>query len=329
MQMVGGGKLHEYGPLDERPHAPGAQSNWQESYVLMWWDFKHCVGGMHRLGHEPHYEGGQSVIWSTVYTPEHIFHRVSQHPLKAADRTDRCMSGDDGALTYCFDDRCVWTLKEPDLQATLRVDDFHPAFDGYLKDGAPQLQELSSNHIEVSSRVTGELSVKGKRYPIDGLAIRDKGWGPRDWNTVWAHRWGMGVLDRNNSFVALTAHMAGDRTVNFGWVVRGDKVIYADKVHTVAHMAGDGATNLGGKVLMVLSTGERFETRFEPLAPARLSNRQSTAVVDCACRVTWGDLVGFGCFETSNNLHAGTRQPTVLDGGIVANGWTRRTNAIE
>jgi hypothetical protein len=321
MEMVGGGTMHVYSQTDEGPHTPGPEANWQESVVLIWWDPKQSVGGYLRIGHEPNHDDGKAILWNAVFTPEHVFHRTSEMPLTAADKIEHGFGAGNGALRFHYDSQCVWTAHEPELDLTLHLEDFHPAIDGYRKDGVSQLGLVGAQHVEVACRVTGELTAKGKTYTIDGLGMRDHGWGARDWNSIWAHRWAVGVFDRDNSFCALAMHTARDTIVKFGWVVRGDKVIYAHKTDIVAYLACDAATNVGGKILMTLSTGEKFQVSFAPVAPAVMFNHENVACVDTLSRISWGDKDGVGVFETSSNLQAGSRHPQVLDGGIATDGW--------
>jgi hypothetical protein len=123
-------------------------------------------------------------------------------------------------------------------------------------------------------------------------------------------------------------HLSNDHVAKFGWVVRGDKVIYADKVEIVAYLATDSVSNVGGTLLMTLSTGEKFSLKFDPVAPAVLFNRHGICCVDTMCRITWGDKIGYGVFESSSNLQAGTRLPKVLDGGIATDGWHPKATAL-
>jgi hypothetical protein len=323
MDTVDGLKMHVYPPRDERPHESGAELNWQESFVLVWWDMAQSIGGFFRLGHEPNQDGGRAVIWSNVFTPEHVFHRACTRPIKPGDKTENGLSSDNGALSYHYDDQCVWILDEPELEVSLRLEDFHPAIDGYRKGGKTQALEVGAQHVEVACRVTGRMKVKGSTYDVDGLGMRDHGWGVRDRSGIRAHRWTVGVFDRDNSFCALTVHTARDAIIKLGWVVRGDKVIFADKVDVVARMECDGCTNRGGQLSMSLTTGERFDVSFDPIAPGVLSNHGDLACMDTLCRVIWSGKTGIGDFETQNNLQAGSRQPQVLDRGIVVDGWHR------
>ncbi len=36
-------------------------------------------------------------------------------------------------------------------------------------------------HFEQTGKVTGNISIAGQTYPVNGYGVRDKSWGPRDW----------------------------------------------------------------------------------------------------------------------------------------------------
>ena len=321
MEMVGGGKMLQYPATDECPHKIGAEPNWQESYVLVWWDSINAVGGHFRIGHEPNQNGGEANLWAQVHVPGKSYFRNSTLPIIDVDRFDNGLGAGNGALTFRYDGQCRWQLEDDDIKLSLALEDFHPAIDGYIKDGEAKMGQIQSHHVEVACRVTGEVTAKGKTYQIDGLGMRDHGWGPRDWSAIWAHRWLVGTFDRDNSFCAVSMHLSTDTIVRFGWVVREDKVIYADHTEIIAHILNDGATNAGGVLRMKLSTGESFEASFTPVAPASLFYHRGLSCVDTLSRVTWGTRVGVGVFETSGNLQAGLRRPELLDGGLAVNGW--------
>ena len=321
MEMIGGGKMHVYPPGDETPHQAGTQTYWQESVVLTFWDTQNAVGGYFRIGHEPNFNGGQVALWSNVLTPAGVFHRADDLPMAAGDQFAKGFGADRGALRYDYDGHITWTVKEPDVSAVLRVDDFHPAIDGYQRDGKSQLGDFAPQHVEVACRVTGTVTAKGKTYQADGLGMRDHGWGVRTWGDLLSHRWTVGTFDRDNSFCAVCFLAANDKLAKFGWVIRGDKVIFADKVDVVSYIECDGTSNRGGVTRMTLSTGEIFEAHFEAVSTSLMSWIHGIACMDTLCKVRWGDRHGVGQFESTANIQHGTRHPTCFDGGAGPNGW--------
>ena len=321
MEIVGGGTMHTYPPEDELPHQRGVHEDWQESFVLGWWDAKQSVGGWFRLGQAPNYAGGETAIWTNVFTPEAVFHRAAHLPLHPQDKTKNGFNSADGSLCYSYDGQIQWTVNEKDISASLRVEDFHAAIDGYKRGGKPTLGDYLAHHVDSACRVTGSLTVKGKFYEVNGLGIRDHGWGIRHWGTLLSHRWTAGVFDDSSSFCTLCFHTTDDKITKLGWVIRGDKVIYASELDVVTYTECDGITNRGGVTRITLETGEVVDVKLDPLAPSVMSYVHGMAAMDTVCRVSWGERIGMGMFESSSNLQQGSRQPKVLDRGLAADGW--------
>ncbi len=322
MDIVGGGRVFVYPDSDEIPHTPGAHENWQESFVIIWYDQKQHVGGLFRLGHEPNYKGGQSQVFINVFSPAGIYHRTASMPLRPQDRLKNGFTSSDGALRYEYNGKNIlWSLKEKGVDVNLVVDCFVPPIDAHKREGTGTAASYTGNHVDAGCGITGTITVKGTTYKIDALGIRDHGWGTRDWNSLLSHRWNWGTFDKNNSFVAQTFLTTANKLVRFGWVIRDGKVIMADKIEVLSLIGEDGATNFGGYTRMVLTTGEVLEARFEPYYPSMASWVHQTICYDTLCRVTWGDKVGVGVFESTCNIQGGTARPVVYDGSIGPDGW--------
>lgn len=320
MDIVGGGKVHVYDPINEGPHAPGPQDEWQESVVLVWWDLKQKIGGYYRIGHEINTKGGPMIaLWSNTVTPQGIHHKTAYLPLRDRDRSATGFGSGDDSLRFEYDGGCVWTLEDEDISAKLRVHDFHPSIDCYPKKGA--ISDFAPHHAEIAGRISGTLVAKGHRYEVDGLSFRDHGWGPRAWDTLLSHRWVSGVFGPEFSFCVLAWLASDDSMAKFGWIVRHDKVTYCKSIDILAYIETDGMCNRGGKLRLTLTTGEELEIDCEPLVPSLMSFHHGIACVDTLCRMKCGERIGIGDFETTHNSQQGKRRPKNLAGGILENGW--------
>ena len=316
MDLMDGGEVFVFPESDELPHQPGLQENWQESFVITWYDLKHSIGGLIRVGHEPNYKGGgRSQIMFNILSPEGVYRRTGYLPLEPRHRPKNgAITGDD-TLRYEFDGKIHWTYKDTDIEMKLDVAAFVPPVDIFRRAGNQSATEFLGAHVDAGCSVSGTLTVKGKTYNIkDAPAVRDHAWGPRSWAALLAHRWIVGTFDRENSFVAMSFLSSGSPLARFGWVIRGSKVILADKVDIMAKVGIDGGTNFGGTLKMTLVTGEIFEVKYDPFYPCLASFVSNTAFYDSLSRVTWGDKVGFGVFETSSNIQIGTLPPECYDG---------------
>jgi hypothetical protein len=322
MKIADGGSLHVFSPADEKPHAPGPEQNWQESYVLAWYDMKQHVGGTFRLGHEPNLNGGQTQFVIAVASPEGVFHRCASLPLRPQDRLENGFINGDDTLRYEFDGKKIhWVLKDADIEVKLEADLYVPPIDAHRRAGIGNAESILSAHVDAACGVTGTMTIKGNTYRVEALGVRDHAWGTRDLTMMRSHRWAIASFGKEHSFVAMTFLSAEGTLVKFGWVIRNETVIMAEKVSIESIIGEDGGTNFGGTARMTLTTGEVFEAKFEPCYPAIANVIHHSLYYDTMSRVTWGGNVGFGVFETSNNIQGGTLTPTVYAGSIGADGW--------
>jgi len=321
MEMVGGGRVLVYPASDELPHEPGPQEFWQESFVLIFMDLEQKVGGFFRLGHEPNWQGGRVQFMTNVFSPEGVYHRSQSVPRRPQDRLENGFNNGEDTLRYEVRDGVLhWFVNDTDVEAHLVVDSFVPPIDAHRREG-DEPHSYTGCHVDAAVGVTGSVTVKGKTWTVKGLGVRDHGWGPRAWDSLLAHRWTLGTFDRENSFVAMTFLTKDNHLAEFGWVIRGDKVILTREIVIRAIIGHDGQTNHGGTVRLELTTGEVLEARFEPIYPAIASWVHQTICYDSMCEVTWGGRKGFGCFETTSNIQGGTRRPEVYAGSMGPDGW--------
>jgi len=325
MEFIDGSKVHVFSPADEKPHPPGAQENWQESYVLYWYDPKQRIAGNFRLGREANYKGGRSQFNIVVVSPAGTYRRIGNLPMRTQDVFENGFGNGDDSLRYEFDGEHIrWTLKSDDVEAQFKVEMTVPPIDAHRKAGLATAESILSAHVDAACRVTGSMVIKGKACEIDAYGVRDHAWGTRDLSKMRSYRWLVADLGPGNSFVAMTFQSADNSLARLGWVIRGNTVLIASTVSTRAIISDDGATNLGGSVRMSLTTGEIFEARFEPLCPTiglDMNFIHPTFYYDAYCRVTWGDKVGFGVFESTDNIRGGLVMPEVFDGSVGTNGW--------
>ncbi|KAF2498281.1 kinase-like protein [Lophium mytilinum] len=331
LAKVSGGKtLQIYGDEVNGRQKPGPQENWQNSVVLVWWDDKSAVGGFHRLGHEPNLkDGGKVVMWNYLLSPKGMYKRMHHVPLRDADLLPKngFGSGDDTCRCELEDGEHIWTVEDEDVSGKITCVDTGPDVDCYPKKG--QINSFTSHHFDIPGIVHGSLKIKGEEYKIDGLGVRDAGWGPRNWGTVYSHRWIAGTCGKSLSIIAVSWHGVDESISTFGWVVRNGIITYAKKVKILAYMEEDAATNHGGRVTFSLTTGEILDVECTPVpAKAMVSFHQNVCVVDRICNMTCGGLRGMCNFETSANIQMGVRRPTKFSNGIIDNGFFEDAESV-
>jgi hypothetical protein len=322
MQHTGPGSLTVFDKTEYLTHTPGSSELWQESVVLLFWDLKQKVGGMYRIGHEVNIAKPMVSGWNYTFTPHGHLKNHTYMPLRTEDRHGGHFGAGASNLSYDGDAKgdIVWTIDEPDLQATLRVQDFHAPIDGWPK-GSPQAENYGANHIDQACRVTGTLRVKGHSYAIDTLGIRDHAWGNREWKAFRSHRWCVAAFGPELSLCAMSIQAPDDSLIRYAWVVRGDSVTHADVIDIVTYMGIDGISTRGGIVSLVLPGGEKLRFDFEREAPSAVAFFHGICNTDTLSKVTCNGKVGVGCFESSNNPLLGESMSNVLECGVYANGW--------
>lgn len=213
------------------------------------------VGGFHRIGHEPHVEdGGRVVLWNVLVGPEGMQKRVQYVPLRKEDLLESggFGGGDDTCRCEYIDGEHIWTIKEDGVTARLAFKDFGPNVDCFPKRGIMK-EGFSTVHFDIPGTVSGTMKMKGSEYIIKGLGIRDHGWGPRDWSTVYSHRWAVGTCGPEFSFFAVLWHAIDDTISNFGWIVRGDNVTMAKSVDILIVSTASAADLLDSNADFLLS----------------------------------------------------------------------------
>ena len=300
-----------YGPEDEHTHSPAAAEAWQESVVLIWWDFENRIGGLHRLGHEPNRNGGQAVIFSIVWTPEWVYKLVRQDfPLNPqTERSTRMMAGGNGALHYDYDGVIRWRIEQDEVSLSLAVTDYHAPLNPFTKVG-DMAKDMASDHTEASGTVSGHVVMKGKRYEVrNALAYRDHSWGIRNWEMIKAHRWLVGNLGPDFNFCVIAYLDANQKFSRFGYLLREGKLQYCAKVESVTYIEDDAFTHRGGVITMTLEDGEKVVVTCEPLAKGMYAWAHHIATLDTLCRATCGKYSGFCDYEITGNYMQGTVKP--------------------
>lgn len=288
-----------YPPEDDRPHAPGADPSWQESYVVSWWDDTAGIGGFTRLGRAPH-EGTSSVLFGVLSADGTRFRRNDEGIALPADKGPDRFVADRGHWAS-FDEGLCFEAREPDCDLSLSFEDFYEPFNYFTATSDSLVgKEVAPDHYQVGGRVTGTARLGDRTYEIDGLGHRDHSWGPRRWQAIVGHRWFAGTLGPELSFSLITTYLDGGQLSRLGLVVRDGEVFCLSDVDVVVHLEPDGLTHRGGVGTGRLPDGS--ELRFESeVADGLVIEVHGLRVVEGIGRVRIGDKVGFCDLEQSNN----------------------------
>lgn len=304
---------------DEALHPVQPHPNWQESLLMIWYDIDNDVGGYWRFGYDPHIGRGVMTIWGFVHTPAGAYRRVEEFPKRDGDVTPNGF-GAGGIASYRFDGNAThWSLHDGDVACGLQAEPYHIPVDLYPPHKNEFGKDMGAAHFEVSSGVTGTVSMQGNAWTVKGLAYRDHSWGIRHWGVLRAHRWVNGVFGPDLSFCFLN-YLGSDGAIKrTGYLIRDGVLNYTTDVQILTYMDADAATHRGGRVRARLATGEIFECESEPLCKGFYLYKAGLGLFQSPCKVRYGNRVGFGNFEISENGRSGTEPYAVILNGYDQN----------
>ena len=308
--------------LRQQPHGP----QWQDSAWLNWWDINNKVGGIHRIGHEYNYgdKPPMCAAWTNLITPKGVFKKVIHVPLREADQLPAGWGGGDDTCRVEFDDEgSIWTIedKEHGVSAQLRMVDFHTPFRGFPSSGRTS-EDIAPDHIDVAGRITGTITMQGDTFQADGMGVRDHGWGHRDLYTMRSHRYVSATFGPDFTMCSWAIHNGvNDRIEIFGWVIKGTEVIFPTDIDIVAYTEIDSCSTRGGRIRYTLPGGEIVDCELIADAPGMMNYFHNMPNLNTNCIAKCNGRIGSGQIETSMNYHQGNRPPSLLQRGLVGNGF--------
>lgn len=320
MKVKGEGSIHFFDAVDEGPHQPDDNEDWQESVVLYVWDPAQGVYAFFRAGQEPGH--GLAALWSNIWVPGEYFKHYDAPALRDEDRIENGLGAGE-TCRYVFDGNHNWSIDDGDVKAELVMKDFHPGF-GFIPESAGALSDsVAKNHIEAAGKVTGTLTFKGKTFELtDAIGYRDHSWGIRKWDMMRCHRWTPAIFGPDLSILALSWYSPDGHVAKVGYAIRDDELIVPKDIDIVCYSEIDSITHRGGKTRLTLEDGEVLECEYEPVAPGGVSFHHGYPCVDTLCTTRMGDREGVGVFEAGYNTMGGKEKPhpNALVNGKIENG---------
>ena len=176
-------------------------------------------------------------------------------------------------------------------------------------------QSWANSHYEQSFRTSGELTVDGKTYRLDGVGSRDHSRGPRNWDGMGTHCWFQGGFPGGRRFIVLGMDGRPDpekNRIRAAMIFNGTQMQPAEVLHV--DMADDIKTGGGSRYSFRLRSSdgdEVFEAEQQQittisLAPpnqillgAEMGHGMITHIFHSPTRFTWNGEVCYGYTERS------------------------------
>jgi hypothetical protein len=307
------------GQRDERPHEPGDESAWSESYYFAW--FSPERSGATRIGNRPN-EGTQDVLVVTWDADGAI--TVARSKRDEPTNSDRL---EVGGVTYaCEAPLERWRLtcdadavrlpnprlllgeegprpEQTRLTFELAFDACQPAAE--LNSEGPEetierVSRIASAHFEQSGTMSGMLDGE----PFEGRGYRDKSWGTRDWSAPELWRWFAMPFGDD---LAMSVFMAsfGGQEVHGGWAWMDGSLHRVGHPVLVDTVFGEDGRTQKGVDLSFSVNGERVELHGDVLNVAHVpypTGDKTSLLNEGLARWRFGDRETLGIAEYLHQL---------------------------
>jgi hypothetical protein len=234
-------------PRDDHPHAIGAEPAWSESTYFNFQDPSSGLAGFTRIGQRPNegiadgnlflfLPGGGAVAVLERQEQKDVSEvarvgGVSHEPSKELESWRvRCSSKGLGvAHASQLDVAAEGPRSVTAVEASLDFSTCMPPFGTSGRkqrtaEAATAAAAIAAGHFEQACRVRGSVAVGDLTFDVDGLGVRDRSWGPRDWTVPWGWRW-FSMPFSEDFAIGVHSVMFPGREVQAGWVWRDGRTI--------------------------------------------------------------------------------------------------------
>ncbi|WP_156749789.1 hypothetical protein [Mycobacterium sp. E1747] len=318
---------------------------WNESMLVWWYDEAAGISGWQRIGQMPNNDVAE--IHSHVLTHEGTRFRRSASVSYAqnAHRTDDSWRVE--GLQFRFDDGAkLMSYQNDDCSAELRFEDVHEpvhaakvvAISAAISAETAGLSRgdeseatifesdlLYAGHVEAGCRVTGEVTVGGQRYAVNGLGFRDHSWGGiRDLSTTRSCRWVVGTNGTDLSFCLSFAATQKGVAMRHGWIHRDGELLVAKNFDVSVSIDMDGLSWTSGKGWAELGDGQIIEFETEPTWDGSIIEQGPWMATVSPTMGTFDGRRVVIDIQTANNPHGGEERALSALRAYVGQGLSRR-----
>ncbi len=290
-------RVHMATPEDDRRHVPGPESLplWNESYWFPFYDPRHEIGVVFRIGMYPNRREANLFYFITHHGA--LVHSTIdlQAPLPAMD---------DRALTVAG---VTMEWQTPLESFRLRAQHGAHALDVVWEAISPTYTypvppdttaDQIPRHIEHAGTVKGTVTIAGTAYTVDCLGHRDHSWGgERDWAKF--HRWNYlsGELGRDLWFNAVRIAFTPETVFHVGCVWDGQEVLALQDIALDVRTADGGARQTSVDVRFTDERGRAYHIVGEEVLATANVQYGRTWLKDAFTRYRSGERVGYGILE--------------------------------
>jgi len=240
---------------DHRSHPapPGADPTWQDAWLMVWFDPIHQAGGFHHV--DLRHSQNKACAWSWLGIQGEVLGHYENLDLELPD-TDlsELVLGPLSITTHEPLKSFQVVADHGEAKADVRVEGFTlpPSFN-YQTGG----MSLAPNHYEAMGRVRGKFTARGESLDINGFAIHDHSWGPRDYGTIRTHRFLVAAFGPDLFLAVMT--MSSDETRrDLGWIYDRGEFHPVVKVNAGVRVDDDGLSATDSDTRFWTASGEGY-----------------------------------------------------------------------
>jgi len=231
---------------DDHPHDVGHEPTWSESTYFNFHDPKSGLAGFSRIGQRPNEGTADATLFlflpggGAVAVLEReprkdvslapvggINHerrvvlerwrlRCSAKGLGVAHAVDMAMQGSSAGSVVAVHTDLGFVACMPPFGTSGRRQ--------RTAEASASAAAVAAGHFEQACRVRGTVRIGDQRIDVDGLGLRDRSWGPRDWSAPWGWRWFSMPFSEDFAIGVHTVLFPGHE-VQAGWVWRDGRTI--------------------------------------------------------------------------------------------------------
>jgi len=307
----------------DRPHAPGAPANWQESDCYWFHDAAAGIGGYHRIGQYPNQKNGQALLYAFKSGGQQ-FRRITSYSADQCERSEHGQRVGGSTVQARGDGVMAYGWAEEGCEADLCFRDPFYAPRSWMKDegahagAAAVKQDMNTDgHLEVSGRITGRLRIGDAWHEIDALAHRDRSWGARDYTKAYQHRMVTGTIGPDLSWATFIMRLDNGALAKAGFVARNGETTDIADIRVLTEFDHDGVTVSRLRSRLTLETGESIDIDGPALQGAMFETETWLASSHHFIDLAGAHGRGFTILDATNRPSKGTYIPKPGDLSLV------------
>jgi len=314
--------------MEPLKHRPKNHVEWNESYYFVFYDLKHRLGGMTRLGFKPNKREAMTFLF--LFLPdgsaagyqaveETVDYRLQD--LRVGRVVHKPLPG--GVWEYCFEGSMVAARNPEDLPRVrgnpslasgvlpVRVElSFTPIskvyeYSAHMTPESRMLGEKSGDeHWEQVGVVNGEVRVGGETYIVEqSMSQRDHTHGVREWTSIDYWLYYVVWFSRELAVNPAAIIMGDGRVSTGGFLFEKGRNIPVERIRVLEQEFRDGVLPVYSRLELVDGLGRRhvLEARAGPVIPVPFTDSNGNVSILAQSFGSFkldGVEGGYGSFET-------------------------------